>query len=129
VPNKKENSLSNISLRWMIQELVRADCGVLFDLEAFDRWHIPKNIAQTPSPSRSTSLSPIGGVGGRVETNGQGSQDSLRSHDSSLLDAEDVEQRINDQLKDARVWWLLEIIPTRYPFMTRKGGKWVKRLR
>jgi hypothetical protein len=31
-------------------------------------------------------------------------------------------------LHDARVWWLLEIIPTRYPMLTKKG-KWVKKIR
>jgi hypothetical protein len=108
---------------------VRADCGVLFDPKAFERWHIPADIAQiTPSPSLSTFQGLGGGDESGVEMNGQVSRESLRSYDSDLLDAKDVEQRINDQLKDAPVWWLLEIIPTRYPFMTRQG-KWVKKIR
>ena len=59
--------------------------------------------------------------------NGQQSLASMRSYDSSLLDARDVNQKINDQLKDVPVWWFLEIIPTKH--LVLKEGKWVKKIR
>ncbi|KAN0111562.1 Uncharacterized alpha/beta hydrolase domain (DUF2235) domain containing protein [Russula decolorans] len=128
VLDKQEHSLSNISLRWMIQELIQADCGVLFDPRAFKRWNLPVDIVRPPpSPSQSSFQGSSGSGESSLGLSVQQSLASLRSYDSSLLDARDVEQRINDQLHDARVWWLLEIIPTRYPMLTKKG-KWVKKI-
>ena len=42
--DKQKRSLYNILLRWVIQELVQADCDVLFDLRTFDRWNLPVHI-------------------------------------------------------------------------------------
>lgn len=114
----------------MIQELVEADCGVLFDLNAFDRWNLPTDIVLSPPPSPSQSSFQSSSTSGEssMGLSAPRSLASLRSYNSSLLDATDVEQRINDQLKDARIWWLLEIIPTKHPVLTKKG-KWVKRIR
>ncbi len=106
----------------MIQELVQADCGILLNLSAFNRWHIPKDIVRAPRSSGGSSLQgPSGSGESSVGLSVQPSLPSLRSYDSSLLDAEDVKQKINDQLNDAPVWWLLEIIPTKHPVLTRKG--------
>jgi hypothetical protein len=113
----------------MIQELIQADCGILFDPRAFKRWNLPVDIVRPPpSPSQSSFQGSSGGGESSLGLSGQQSLASMRSYDSSLLDARDVEQRINDQLNDAPVWWLLEIIPTRYPKLTKKG-KWVKRIK
>jgi hypothetical protein len=112
----------------MVQELVQADCGVLFDLRVFDRWNLPVNIVQPPpSPSQPSFLGSSGSGESSVGLSGQQSLASMRSFDSSVLDARDVEENINDQLDKARVWWLLEIIPTKQPVLTKKG--WVKKLR
>jgi hypothetical protein len=113
----------------MVQELVQADCNVSFDLRAFKRWNLPVDIVlPPPSPTQSSFQGSSGSGESSLGLSGQRSLASLRSFDSSLLDARDVKQRINDQLKDAPAWWLLEIIPTRYPVLTRKG-KWVKKIR
>jgi len=115
----------------MIQELIQADCGVLFDqgLRAFERWNLPVGIVRPPpSPSQSSFQGSSGSGESSLGLSGQQSLASLRSYDSGSLDARDVEERINDQLKDARVWWLLEIIPTRYPILTKKGT-WAKKIR
>jgi hypothetical protein len=114
----------------MIQEIVQADCGVLFDLRVstFKRWKLHPDIARPPSsPSQSSFLSPSGSGESSVGLSGQRSMASMRSHDSSLLDARDVEEKANDQLKKAPVWWLLEVIPTRYPVL--RGDTSVKTIR
>jgi len=50
--NRSTPPLSNIALRWMVQELVQADCDVLFD---FKRWNLPVDIVLSPpSPSQSS---------------------------------------------------------------------------
>lgn len=113
----------------MIQELIQADCGVLFDPRAFKRWNLPVDIVlPPPSPSQSSFQGSSGSGESNLGLSVQRSLASMRSYDSSLLDARDVEQRINDQLHDARAWWILEIIPTRYPIFTKKGT-WVKKIR
>ena len=51
----KPNTLSNVSLRWMVREVMKADCGVLFDLAALGQWNIP-----LPETRPSIALSPPG---------------------------------------------------------------------
>jgi hypothetical protein len=81
----------------MIQELVQADCGVLFNLRTFKRWHIPVDIVRPPRSSGGSSLQgPSGSGESSVGLSVQPSLPSLRSFDSSLLDTKDVEQKIND---------------------------------
>ena len=41
VTNATEFSLSDITLRWMVREVVRAQCGVAFDEDALKRANIP----------------------------------------------------------------------------------------
>ncbi|KAI9444533.1 hypothetical protein H4582DRAFT_1806636 [Lactarius indigo] len=47
-PDSAEHSLANIPLRWMIQEVMRAECSIQFDLQAFARWNIPVTIGPDP---------------------------------------------------------------------------------
>lgn len=109
----------------MVQELVQADCGVSFDSEALKRWRLPNDIVLSPpSPSHPAFRGSSRGSGeSSVGLSGQPSLASLRSHDS---DARDVQEKINDQLKSARLWRLLEIIPTRYPVY--ENDRWVKKM-
>ncbi|KAH8993945.1 hypothetical protein EDB92DRAFT_1795941 [Lactarius akahatsu] len=44
-PDSVGHSLANIPLRWMIREVMRAECGIQFDLNAFARWNIPNDRA------------------------------------------------------------------------------------
>jgi hypothetical protein len=116
----------------MIQEIVQADCGILFDLRAFDRWKLPHELARPP-PSRESSFQGSSGSGeSSVGLSGQQSLASMRSFDSSSRDAKDVEVKIRDELKRAPAWKLLEIVPTRFPFLKKKKNgnlKWVKKIR
>jgi len=42
-PNDTLHSLSNISLRWMLREIVKAQCGILFNSSALKRLGIPQS--------------------------------------------------------------------------------------
>ncbi|KAI0074015.1 hypothetical protein K474DRAFT_1665915 [Panus rudis PR-1116 ss-1] len=44
VPDVEEHCLSNISLRWMVRQVVQAQCGIVFDREALQRANIPNSI-------------------------------------------------------------------------------------
>jgi hypothetical protein len=86
----------------MIQEVIRSDCGILFDLTAFDRWDIPQTIVQQhKNPSGSTS------------DNGPGASG----------DAADAVQKIHDMLKEKPMWWIVEFLPLKYEYQD-DDGKW-----
>jgi hypothetical protein len=80
----------------MIQEVMRSDCGVLFDSTAFDRWDIPQAIVQQ-----------------HTSDNGPG----------AVADAADAVQKVHDKLKIQPMWWILEILPLKYEYQD-DDGKW-----
>lgn len=66
----KQHALSNISLRWMVREILKTRCHILFDEAALKQWSIPvamiKQVApeQTPETSDSTVyMEPSSGSG------------------------------------------------------------------
>jgi hypothetical protein len=97
-PDTAEHALANISLRWMIEQIVGADCPILFDWDAFARWNVPTTIGhhQTLQSSSSKDALPLeGGLEGDVDRQ----------------DAWDAVQPITDELKKFPVWWILEAFP------------------
>jgi hypothetical protein len=98
----------------MMQEIVRANCGILFDYDAFTQWDIPTTIGQEDSPTISLATNQASGSGGPVTEN--------------QADAVDDVQPMHDQLKAIPLWWLLEIIPTSYTYQNLKN-KWVTKWR
>ena len=84
----------------MIEQIVRSGCHILFDYEAFDRWHIPRTIGQHGYQSGSTSENERDG------------------------DNQDAVQKITDRLKTAPLWWILEILPMKYMYQNRHG-RWI----
>ncbi|KAF6763265.1 hypothetical protein DFP72DRAFT_875217 [Ephemerocybe angulata] len=47
VPNTEKRNLSNISLRWMVREIVASGCGIRFDTEALAREGIELSVEPT----------------------------------------------------------------------------------
>ncbi|KAI0308353.1 hypothetical protein B0F90DRAFT_162350 [Multifurca ochricompacta] len=127
------HALSNISLRWMIKELLDADCGVLFNLSAFGRWNLDVNLVQpqlsTASQSQLTSqgLDQNRGLTNRAKGRENQSQASLSTYE--LEDLKDLQQKPIDQLekKPISMWWFLEIIPTTFTFTNPLGETESKR--
>ncbi len=96
----------------MVQEIVRAECSILFDYDAFDPCHIPVTIGQ----------------GLHYEVANQASGTGTSVADDDQADALDAVQPIHDQLKIKPVWWLLEIIFTSYTYQNQQS-KWVTKWR
>jgi hypothetical protein len=94
----------------MIEQLVSAECQILFDWDAFDRWHIPRVTAQYKDPSPPK---------GECATS-----DDAPPGEGDERDAQDAIQKITDQLKVNPLWWILEIFPTSYTYRNAHG-KWV----
>lgn len=82
-----KSSLAQITLRWMVQEIMSSKCGIVFDQNQLARWSIPV-AAFAPAPVAETSRQPVV------------NQDAI--------------QPLHDELKRQPLWWLLEIIPLHY---------------
>ncbi|KAH8987748.1 hypothetical protein EDB86DRAFT_2949147 [Lactarius hatsudake] len=113
-PDSTKHSLANIPLRWMVQEVMREECGIQFDLNALARWNIPVTVGRDPSTSGAPSQ---GSENGKGRTEGSATE-------SDRIDALDIVQPIHDDLVDVPVWWLLEVIPTEFTYQNAQG-KWV----
>ncbi|KAH9070704.1 hypothetical protein EDB83DRAFT_2221677 [Lactarius deliciosus] len=113
-PDSTKHSLANIPLRWMIQEVIRADCSIQFDMSAFARWNVPITIGRDPSTS---------GAPGQGSENGKGRAEGSTT-ENDRVDALDIVQPIHDDLVDVPVWWLLEVVPTQFTYQNAQD-KWV----
>ncbi|KAI0248361.1 hypothetical protein BJV78DRAFT_1131702 [Lactifluus subvellereus] len=102
VPDDSEHALSNISLRWMIRELVDAGYKDLFSSEVLAE----KNLLQPPAPL--SQLMP---------------QNSGRNND--IIDSQDSDdlKKIRDPLRRCPVWWTIEVFPTRFSFID-SNNRW-----
>ena len=138
--DSKEFALSNISLRWMVREIVKADCGFQFDSTAIDQWNIPleeirPSIAHELSEAtlyvRPTSQNYIG-YGEELhhsaseKASGGNAANTVSVEES--LDTKDAVKKEADQLKKKLLWWILEILPTHHAWQD-EHGRWVGRWR
>ncbi|KAI9465062.1 hypothetical protein BJY52DRAFT_1209897 [Lactarius psammicola] len=53
----EQHALSNISLRWMVREILKTQCHILFDEQALEQWGIP--VAMIKQTVRETSESTL----------------------------------------------------------------------
>jgi len=96
VPDTTKLSLANITLRWMVREIMTANCGIYFDEAALARYGINWTPPITPVKASPQEL-----------------------HD----DKPDATQPLHDQLVERWLWWILELIPTQYAYQDAVG-KW-----
>jgi hypothetical protein len=116
--NTDPNSLSNIPLRWMVQEIVRANCGILFDYDAFEQWGIPIAIGKDIHPPTSLAADQASGSGNDIDNGAAVAE--------YQADAVDVVQPMHDQLKKQLLWWILEMMFTSYTYQNQQDN-WVTR--
>ncbi|KDN51574.1 hypothetical protein RSAG8_00119, partial [Rhizoctonia solani AG-8 WAC10335] len=109
--DEEKTQLSNISLRWMIRQIVSSQCGIKFDGGALKAMHIsPATVkfGMKTSSSRYSSPSDINLV----------SAAQKQEMDDALADPHD------NLLKPA--WWLLELFPLAHTTIDRKGDTHTK---
>ncbi|CDO77136.1 hypothetical protein BN946_scf184657.g11 [Trametes cinnabarina] len=148
VPNNVEVSLSDITLRWMVREVVLAQCGIAFDEDALVRANIPESIFRGqgfPLPTHTTfsrrphyygfSVNEEAGTDTAVSqrgTNGEASSEPPSATEpppsdgtpGDVLDTSaDALAPLHDGLKSNPAWWLLEIVPTWYK-VQEPDGTW-----
>lgn len=87
----------------MVEQIVRSEVPIHFDLDAFPRWHIPTSIVH------GNPLSPP--HGGAASTD----------EEASSQDAKDAVQPITDELFKNPLWWIVEILPLSYTYQNPQG--------
>ena len=92
VNNATVHSLENITLRWMVHEIMKSQCGILFDDVALSEAAIPPLVFPGQPSNAETQL-----------------------------DAVDVMEPIYDELKLNPLWWILEVIPLIYTWQGADG--------
>ncbi|KAI0699326.1 hypothetical protein C8T65DRAFT_659921 [Cerioporus squamosus] len=140
-------SLSDITLRWMVREVVLAQCGIAFDQAALVRAKIPDAIftgtgmllskAALTTREGATLAAKDGSLPSQSDpaTPGTGPQpqDPAADPSSGSGSGSDSDplgvggaalQPIHDELQLTKSWWLLEILPLTYQYQDA-NGKWV----
>ncbi|KAI9508360.1 hypothetical protein F5148DRAFT_918894 [Russula earlei] len=107
--DKDGHSLANIPLRWMVEQAVNADCGILFHWDAFDRWHIPSSIGSHVYKSLRC------GEGAAATEDGP-------NRKINQQDAQDAVRPIHDELKRIPLWWILEFLPLSFTYQNQQGN-------
>ncbi|KAH9028348.1 hypothetical protein EDB85DRAFT_1970652 [Lactarius pseudohatsudake] len=139
--DSKPHALSNISLRWMVREILKTRCHILFDKAALEQWGIPIAMikqaerARTPDSGQQTPAMPATpdiyavplGPGAGTDVSIPGGDDLTPPPSAEeSLDALDAAEKISDQLKKSVFWWVLEIFPT-YSVWQNEKDEWVGR--
>ncbi|KAI9058264.1 hypothetical protein FKP32DRAFT_1688725 [Trametes sanguinea] len=153
VPNNVEVSLSDITLRWMVREVVLAQCGIAFDEAALVRANIPESIFRGegfPLPAQTTFSrhphqngftadgenasgsntaasqdgSSGGASGGQAAPLTKTEPEPAEGTPGDAVDSNaDALAPLHDMLKSNPTWWLLEIVPTWYK-VQQPDGTW-----
>jgi hypothetical protein len=156
VENGSRHMLSRIPLRWMIRQCFECDTGIMFDtaalaeqgLDVESLWPVyqkPCKPTVGPPPAllekkemetlaplrrRSTFL-PIDS-----DDDEKKSMDAPTVEDLQYIlpseateDHFDATARVNDQLKDAKGWWILEFWPVKIRVLAKDGEGWEKKVR
>jgi hypothetical protein len=156
--NEERHKLANIPLRWMLRQCFDCNTGILFDTAAlanqgldmhtlWPTYRTPQIPTLHPAPSvvdmyERKTLAPLHRrsallrIGEHEEAKDEEDFSTFRnSHQSALLSESDEEYfdaraPINDQLVQAKMWWILEVWPVKVRVLAKKGsGGWEKRVR
>jgi hypothetical protein len=117
VSNDVKLSLADITLRWMVKEVVHSKVGILFDPVALaqaglDIAEMAKETKPTPHPASSVNPNPEVQPG-----DAQG----------DTMDEVDAKQNIYDQLVINKLWWILEVVPMGFSWQDA-NGVWHRKL-
>ncbi|KAI6030583.1 hypothetical protein F5J12DRAFT_903043 [Pisolithus orientalis] len=122
-------SLAQITLRWMVEQVIASDCGVLFEDEGLQELGIPPR--PMPGKAGKNGAEPIASAVKQSDVKDvTSSSDSLvgPSPSTSVADPEfkDAIAPLFDELQITKAWWLLEIIPLPFSWQD-DSGRWHER--
>ncbi|KAI6154266.1 hypothetical protein BKA82DRAFT_4099354 [Pisolithus tinctorius] len=131
VKNGTRNSLARIPLRWMIREIFKTEIGILFHRSMFQQIgmdpstlypHVtPRPPAIFNSPTNADPGVPCDDDDAAIQCDPDGKFVS-----EEMEDLGDALSPIYDQLKIARYWWILEMLPQKQHYQRDEDDTWVK---
>jgi hypothetical protein len=153
VENESRHMLSRIPLRWMLRQCFECNTGILFktthlaeqglDIDTLWPVYQPPSVPTVGPPPvlmekyerkilaplrrRSTFLP----IGKEDETTKKAPTEEDLQYvlpSESTEDHFDAMARVNDQLVDAKGWWILEVWPVKVRLLTKDGEGWEKKL-
>lgn len=148
VENSVKVSLAQVTLRWMVEQVILSNCGIVFDEEALERAGMPSSslpISKTPPATEdpadksqpmtdnpSLSVGPVDAVSPFAEaplpTPSSPPNDPPTIPSNPNPETCDALAPLFDQLQIQKAWWLLEILPL--PFAWQDAhGRWHKKWR
>lgn len=154
VQDEVEVSLAQITLKWMVEQAIQSQCGILFDLEALARIDLTTPVTSTDPVTKviveQTQLTvngdspPIVTLESRVDVTKDAKADDahvtstvpdLRKQvvtpaptSGNKTELADAIAPLYDELQINKLWWILEIIP--FPFVWQDdNGVWHKKWR
>ncbi|KAJ7360956.1 hypothetical protein DFH08DRAFT_1074064 [Mycena albidolilacea] len=127
--NAARNSLARIPLRWMIRQCFQLGTGILFHAEmmrsvGLDPDTLYPHVLPRPPPLLVKAPERPGSQSGST-TNTMASISNFVNEEEE--DMADALTSVNDELKRAKVWWILEILPMRLRYQ-EKDDSWTQKL-
>ena len=132
-------SLADISLRWMVKQVILSQCGIKFNDDALRRADIDVStivVVPPTQPNVKMELEVEAGPALLTPLTSSGSPDENGSGEHMIgkgkgKDSEgqpwpreqDVLTDVHDELKIQPMWWLLEILPVKYRWQ-EADGRW-----
>jgi len=113
VINSTQRKLCNISFRWMLNQIVKAKCGILFDDKGLDKLQVPYDCV--PRGGISSVAMKLGhsteatAVGEEEPIKGKGVDNPAPIMPWAKMDRLDAEAPQHDALKETPIWWFLQI--------------------
>jgi len=132
VKDTEQHSLSNIPLQWMVLEVLKTRCPILFDTTALKEWSIlaelskpaPDSALTRETPDSTLYTSQVTPTSPETYDMPKAALGSAVMPESLNADALDAVQDIGDPLKRSVFWWVIEIIPTNYMWQN-EHDEWV----
>jgi hypothetical protein len=114
-------NLSNIAFRWMLHEIVKAKCGIIFDDKGLDYLKVPYDCVPrgglSSIPMKSSKSRDATAVGEEEPPKEKGVEGSIMSWKQA--DGLDATAALHDMLKCNPLWWFLQV-----PCWTGKRIDW-----
>lgn len=133
VPDTVRYSLADISLRWMVKQVILSQCGIRFDPTALRKADIDVTTIVLAGPTQPAARNPEAEVGSSLQVEpaspgGDGSSEPMlpkgkgrNVEEQSWPREEDVLADIHDQMLVKPIWWLLEFLPMKFIWQDRNG--------
>ncbi|OJA07506.1 hypothetical protein AZE42_09221 [Rhizopogon vesiculosus] len=129
VANCVEVSLAQNTLRWMVEQVIQSQCGILFDEEALERLGMPLSSLPVPQPPPASPDDVVSLPMEELKASSYVPSTSSPPTQPPTIPSQpnpetcDALAPLFDELQLQKAWWLLEIMLLPYAWQDAHG-KW-----